>query len=209
MGNIAALEWARLGQNYVRSMILLDTAGQQSSLRSVTPPDQQYFGASSSMALPSCFDEIDDRFRHGFDGERTTAISKQSSPRAIEFLHDRPDKPLGFDTDCYVHILDKIKSYNVALGRLSKSLDREEGLNEVLAQVKQPSLVIGIRAGDHLATAEKVLPYKQTPHVEFVLIEKEEGTNASLLEAEQLDALFHSFFQSVSAGTLGKDLDTQ
>ncbi|KAI1148905.1 Alpha/Beta hydrolase protein [Nemania diffusa] len=184
MGNITATEWVQLGQDYVRAVVLLETNGSHNSL----------------MSFPGsgCW-----RFS---DRDRATPTSEQRSSGTLKILYEEPEKPGDFDVECYMYMLDKINYF------ISGLENQEYGLKGLLAQIKQPTLVVGVSKQHRDKATGRELLNETLPSENFVLIEKEEGINGSLLEAEQLDALFHSFFHSISSccwKLVGPESDTE
>jgi len=176
MGNITAMEWAQLGPDYVRAMVLLETNGSHNS--------------SFSFAGNRCW-QLSDTEPPTPPSEKGQA--EQDDSGALEILCDQPDNPGGFDVECYMYMLDKINAYMSALE------NREGGLGALLTRVTQPTLVVAVSKDRKDTAKERELLYEGLPSKDFVLIEKEEGIDGSLLEAEQLDAHFHSFFHSISS----------
>ncbi|KAH6640020.1 Alpha/Beta hydrolase protein, partial [Truncatella angustata] len=83
MGNMLALEWARLGQDYVRAIALTEATGVRSGLRSFGWVDDQQSNTSSGAKLKTSFYDIDTGYPQGLESEQTPVASKHSSPQLL------------------------------------------------------------------------------------------------------------------------------
>ncbi len=77
-----------------------------------------------------------------------------------------------------MYMLDQINSY------ISDLEHQESGLKVVLAQIKQRTLA-GVSKHRHDTATRRELMRENLPRKNLVLVEKEEGIDGSLLEAER------------------------
>lgn len=98
-----------------------------------------------------------------------------------------------FDANCYLHILDKIDSHDITRGR-SSNLSDGEAVKEVLGQIQQPTLVIGIPTDGLYPISEQVTLFENIPDATFALVKSKDGHDGFLLEGEQINTILHSFF---------------
>ncbi|KAH8797966.1 putative homoserine O-acetyltransferase [Xylogone sp. PMI_703] len=101
-----------------------------------------------------------------------------------------------FDVDCYLHILNKINSHDITRGRCSNP-SYDEAIKEVLNQIQQPTLVIGISTDGLYPICEQVELFENIPNATLALVESDDGHDGFLLEGEQLNTILHSFFDQV------------
>ncbi|KAF4628900.1 hypothetical protein G7Y89_g9248 [Cudoniella acicularis] len=98
-----------------------------------------------------------------------------------------------FDANCYLHILDKIDSHDITRGR-SSNLSDGEAIKEVLGQIQQPTLVIGIPTDGLYPISEQLALFEKIPNATFASVESKDGHDGFLLEGEQMNIILHSFF---------------
>ncbi|KAH6634507.1 Alpha/Beta hydrolase protein, partial [Chaetomium sp. MPI-SDFR-AT-0129] len=102
-----------------------------------------------------------------------------------------------FDTNCYLHILDKIDSHDIARGRcpLTNSAVEEDGeaIKMVLGRILQPTLVVGIPTDGLYPVCEQYALYEGIPNAAFAQLRSEDGHDGFLLEAEQMNQLLLLF----------------
>jgi homoserine O-acetyltransferase len=97
-----------------------------------------------------------------------------------------------FDANCYLHLLDKIDSHDITRGRCG-DLSDSDAMKEVLGQIQQPALVVGIPTDNLYSLSEQVALFEGMPNATFATLESEDGHDGFLLEGEQLNNLLHTF----------------
>ncbi|KAI1148900.1 acetyl coenzyme A:deacetylcephalosporin C o-acetyltransferase [Nemania diffusa] len=98
-----------------------------------------------------------------------------------------------FDANCYLHLLDKIDSHDISRGRCA-GLSDSDAMKEVLGQIQQRALVVGIPTDGLYPLCEQVALFEGMPNATFATLESEDGHDGFLLEGEQLNDLLSKFF---------------
>ncbi|KAG4260334.1 homoserine O-acetyltransferase [Fusarium proliferatum] len=97
-----------------------------------------------------------------------------------------------FDANCYLHILDKIDSHDIARGRYP-GLSDDEALLKVLGQIRQRTLVVGVPTDGLYPLSEQVFLSQGLKNATFATLQSDDGHDAFLIEGEQLNELLRSF----------------
>jgi len=119
---------------------------------------------------------------------------KHGTFSAQSYLRYQGDKfNARFDANCYLHLLDKIDSHDITRGR-GAGLGDGEAMKEVLGQIQQRSLVVGIPTDGLYPLCEQMALYKDLPNATFATLESEDGHDGFLLEGDQLNDLLHTFY---------------
>ncbi|KAI0391244.1 acetyl coenzyme A:deacetylcephalosporin C o-acetyltransferase [Xylariaceae sp. FL0594] len=169
MGNLTAMEWADLGPDYVRAVVLLDGNGADNTRIS-------FPGNSNGGRTPT-------------DAEPPTPPSETDLPEKDlwgalgDIPRDQTNKSRAFDAECHTYMLDKIKASMLVYET---------------KRIIQPTLVVRVGNGRRDSSKGREWWHAHLANRNCVMIEKEEGIEGSLLEAEQLDAHLHSFFQTAT-----------
>ncbi|CCT68259.1 probable homoserine O-acetyltransferase [Fusarium fujikuroi] len=100
-----------------------------------------------------------------------------------------------FDANCYLHILDKIDSHDIARSRYP-GLSDDEALLKVLGQIRQRTLVVGVPTDGLYPLSEQVFLSQGLKNATFATLQSDDGHDAFLIEGEQLNELLRSFFGS-------------
>jgi homoserine O-acetyltransferase/O-succinyltransferase len=100
-----------------------------------------------------------------------------------------------FDANCYLHILDKIDSHDIARGRY-QSLSDDEAILKVLSQIRQRTLVVGVPTDGLYPLSEQIVLSQGLRNATFATVQSDDGHDAFLIEGEQLNELLRSFFSS-------------
>lgn len=93
-----------------------------------------------------------------------------------------------FDANCYIAITRKLDTHDVSRNRASS-------VKEALAQIEQPSLVLGIESDGLFTFAEQEEIAQGIPHARLGKIDSPEGHDAFLLQFEQVNNYLLSFFR--------------
>ncbi|KAI0391239.1 acetyl coenzyme A:deacetylcephalosporin C o-acetyltransferase [Xylariaceae sp. FL0594] len=122
---------------------------------------------------------------------------KHGTFSAQSYLRYQGDKfNARFDANCYLHLLDKIDSHDITRGRFP-GLSDDEAMREVLGQIRQPSLVVGIPTDGLYPLREQMALCRDMPNATFAVLESEDGHDGFLIEGEQLNYLLHTFFAAM------------
>lgn len=108
---------------------------------------------------------------------------------AQSYLRYQGNKFVGrFDANCYIAITRKLDTHDV-------SRDRASTVQEALAQIEQPTLVLGIES-DGLFTIQDQLEIAESiPGAKLGKIDSPEGHDAFLLQFEQVNKYLLDFFR--------------
>jgi homoserine O-acetyltransferase/O-succinyltransferase len=121
---------------------------------------------------------------------------KHGTFSAQSYLRYQGDKfNARFDANCYLHLLDKIDSHDITRGRCA-GLSDGEAMKEVLGQIRQRSLIVGIPTDGLYPLCEQMALYKDLPNATFATLESEDGHDGFLLEGDQLNGLLHTFYEN-------------
>jgi homoserine O-acetyltransferase/O-succinyltransferase len=143
--------------------------------RSIHPEhtDPQFHGATE-LAPPGPPTSVSDR-KHA-----STHFSAQS------YLRYQGDKFVKrFDSNCYIAITRKLDTHDVSRYRVPQN--SENPVAEALAQIKQPTLVLGIESDGLFTFAEQEELARSIPNARLRKIDSPEGHDAFLLQFEQVN----------------------
>ncbi|KAK2129349.1 Alpha/Beta hydrolase protein [Fusarium oxysporum II5] len=100
-----------------------------------------------------------------------------------------------FDANCYLHILDKIDSHDIARVRYP-SLSDDEAILKVLSQIRKPTLIVGVPTDGLYPPSEQIFLSQGLKNATFATLQSDGGHDAFLIQDEQLNELLRSFFGS-------------
>ena len=175
------------------------------SISSVPFTDPQFHGATT-LSPPTTPTLSRDSKR------ATTYFSAQS------YLRYQGEKFVKrFDSNCYIAITRKLDTHDVSRYRVPS--DTPNAIAVALAQIRQPTLVIGIESDGLFTFAEQQEIAASIPNSRLRTIDSPEGHDAFLLQFEQVNRHILDFFDEIlpdimgsigidDSGINGKDLDT-
>jgi len=206
MGGMQALEWSFYGE-YVRALVPIGVGGRHSAwciawseaqrqtifadaawqgghYREECPPAAG-LAAARMMAMISyrSFTSFQERFGRSHAGVNGSV----ESPFNVEsYLHHHGKKLVNrFDANCYVYLTRLMDSHDVARGR-----GRYE---DVLGQIRQEALVIGIRSDVLYLLEEQEELAEYLPNAELAILEANHGHDTFLIEQETLSDIVLSW----------------
>jgi homoserine O-acetyltransferase/O-succinyltransferase len=145
--------------------------------------DPQFHGATES-APPGLLTSVSNR-KHA-----STYFSAQS------YLRYQGEKFVKrFDSNCYIAITRKLDTHDVSRYRAPQN--SANPVAEALAQIKQPTLVLGIESDGLFTFAEQEELAKQIPNARLKKIDSPEGHDAFLLQFEQVNKHILEFLREV------------
>lgn len=100
-----------------------------------------------------------------------------------------------FDTNCYIAITRKLDTHDVCRHRVRAT--SEDPVHEVLSQIKQPALVLGIESDGLFIFEEQKEIAAGIPDSRLKRIDSTEGHDAFLLQFEQVNRYIIEFFREV------------
>jgi homoserine O-acetyltransferase len=100
-----------------------------------------------------------------------------------------------FDGNCYIAITRKLDTHDVSRGRVSP--DSETPMKDALAQIKQPTLIIGIESDGLFTFDEQQELAAGIPNARLRKIDSPEGHDAFLLQFEQVNHHILEFLNDV------------
>lgn len=103
-----------------------------------------------------------------------------------------------FDANCYIAITRKLDSHDVSRGR-------GDNIEAALAQIKQPTLVIGISSDGLFTFAEQEKLAENIPNAVLKEITSPEGHDAFLLEFAEINTLIVDFLRTHHADILTQE----
>jgi len=108
---------------------------------------------------------------------------------AQSYLRYQGDKFVGrFDANCYVSITRKVDTHDI-------SRDRADTVEEALAMIAQPTLVVGIGSDGLFTASEQEEIANNIPNSQLEWIESNDGHDAFLLEFKQMEDLLIKFMK--------------
>jgi homoserine O-acetyltransferase len=105
-----------------------------------------------------------------------------------------------FDSNCYIAITRKMDTHDVSRGRAPT-------VAEALAQIEQPTLVLGIESDGLFTFAEQEEIAAHVPNARLERIDSPEGHDAFLLQFEQVNSYVLKFLQETLPDIMGKEGD--
>jgi homoserine O-acetyltransferase len=102
-----------------------------------------------------------------------------------------------FDANCYIAITRKLDTHDVSRNRAST-------VREALAQIEQPTLVLGIESDGLFTIAEQEELAQCIPNGRLEKIDSPEGHDAFLLQFEQVNNYLLGFFREFLADIMDK-----
>lgn len=103
-----------------------------------------------------------------------------------------------FDSNCYIAMTRKLDTHDV-------SRDRAGTIAEALAQIEQPTLVLGIESDGLFTFAEQEELAQHIEHARLERIDSPEGHDAFLLQFEQVNHYILDFLRDVLPDIMSKD----
>ncbi|KAK5164415.1 hypothetical protein LTR04_001924, partial [Oleoguttula sp. CCFEE 6159] len=185
-----------------RSSSNADMASSVSSLQSldgggptVTVTDPQFHG---STPLPARLPSSASASSHNNKKRTPTYFSAQS------YLRYQGEKFIKrFDANCYIAITRKLDTHDVSRGRLPASSSSPstataaDPVAAALAQIQQPTLILGIQSDGLFTFAEQQELAAAIPRAALKTIDSSEGHDAFLLEFEQVNRFVLDFLTLV------------
>ena len=102
-----------------------------------------------------------------------------------------------FDSNCYIALTRKLDTQDISRGRVSDT-DARPPIEQALAQIEQPVLVIGIESDLLFPVSEQMRLAKGIRNARFRTIASSEGHDAFLLSTEQVSQHIVDFMQCTS-----------
>jgi homoserine O-acetyltransferase len=119
-----------------------------------------------------------------------------------------------FDANCYIAITRKLDTHDVSRNRdfAASSQGSEDGYDQdplrgALAEIKQPTLILGIESDGLFTFAEQRVLAACIPNATLKEIVSSEGHDAFLLEFEQVNNHLITFMDEVLPDIMGKEPD--
>lgn len=109
---------------------------------------------------------------------------------AQSYLRYQGDKFIRrFDANCYLHLLTKLDSHDVTLGRTSllRDSDEDEVLTSVLSKAPTGALVLGVASDGLFLPAEQTRLAKSLPDASLHLLQSTDGHDGFLLEFDEMN----------------------
>ena len=223
MGGMQALEWALYG-DFVQAIAPIAVGGRHSAWcigwseaqRQAIYADPRWQGGRYKAARPPAaglaaarmMAMVSYRSRTSFEGrfgrERMAgAQNGQAAPFTVEsYLRYQGQKLVErFDPLCYVRLTELMDTHDVARGRGPYA--------DVLAQVRQPALVVGIDTDVLYPLEEQEELARLLPNAELAVLASPHGHDAFLIELDQLNRLLQTWMSDhleVSVSSTGPAL---
>ncbi len=127
-------------------------------------------------------------FKQRFARDHMTNSAGEDVLSVNSYLHYQGDKLVQrFDANCYVHLTLQMDSHDVARGR--------GAYPEVLGQLNQPALVVGIESDVLYSLPEQEELAKHMPGASLALLPSIHGHDAFLIELEALNTLVYDWMK--------------
>jgi homoserine O-acetyltransferase len=211
MGGMTALEWPLLfGKEHVQSIVVIAAPARQSAWgaawaenqRCTIRCDPKFRGGrynlndppASGLAAARMAALLTYRTHYSFEKRFGRHGMSEAACLSQSYLQYQGNKfNARFDANCYLHILDKIDSHDITRSRCAPGLPKDEAIKKVLAQISQPTLVVGIATDGLYPLCEQYTLYENIPNAAFAKLHSEDGHDGFLLEAAQLNDLLRLF----------------
>ena len=102
-----------------------------------------------------------------------------------------------FDSNCYIALTQKLDTHDISRGRVSDT-DARPPIEQALAQIEQPVLVIGIESDLLFPISEQMRLAEGIRNARFRTIASSEGHDAFLLSTDQVGQHIVGFMQAIS-----------
>jgi homoserine O-acetyltransferase len=147
---------------------------------------------------------------------RTADAAKSRTPTyfsAQSYLRYQGEKFINrFDANCYIAITRKLDTHDVSRGRLPSTEHYPTPAAQVraaLAQIAQPTLILGIQSDGLFTFAEQEELAAAIPNAALKTIESSEGHDAFLLEFEQVNRHLVGFLEETLPDIMGRVPDLE
>ncbi|KAG9725753.1 homoserine O-acetyltransferase, partial [Aureobasidium melanogenum] len=110
-----------------------------------------------------------------------------------------------FDANCYIAITRKLDTHDVSRGRLPADSQTTTPVADALAQIEQPTLVLGIQSDGLFTYAEQKELAAAIPNAVLKNIDSPEGHDAFLLEFEQVNRFVLDFLHEVLPDMMARE----
>lgn len=204
MGGMQVLEWAFYG-DFVRGIVPLATSGRHSAWciglsetqRQAIYADPLWQGGhydpenppAQGLSVARMMAMVSYRSHGSFQtrfGRQPAPESSDASFSAESYLRYQGNKLVErFDANCYVSITKQMDTHDVARGRGEYA--------EVLGQLEQPALVIGVDSDVLYPLEEQEELAALLPNAELAVLQSPHGHDAFLIELETLNELVQSW----------------
>lgn len=155
--------------------------GEGNESSGAATPDPQFHGPTAAEDTPGGKESL----TGGATPPTSTYFSAQSYLRyqATKFVK-------RFDSNCYIAMTRKLDTHDV-------SRSRADSVAEALAQIQQPTLVLGIESDGLFTFAEQQELAAHIPNCRLERIDSPEGHDAFLLQFEQVNRYILAFLREV------------
>jgi len=149
-----------------------------------------------------------------FNGAKEMSVEQNNSKKKIttfysaqSYLRYQGDKFIKrFDANCYIAITRKLDTGDVTRNRTdSTGYPSQEQVDEALAMIRQPTLVLGIKSDGLFTYAEQQELAAAIPNSELKTIDSAEGHDAFLLEFRQVNEFILDFMKRELAGIMERE----
>ncbi|RAH65876.1 homoserine O-acetyltransferase [Aspergillus aculeatinus CBS 121060] len=216
MGGMHVLEFAHFGTEYVKSIIPIATSASYSAWGigwgemqrqciyidprfrdgrySRNDPPKQGLAAARMAAMLSYRSQKSFQTRFGrkvHDGAiETTAKESQLAPLAVQsYLQYQGTKFVDrFDANCYIALTHKLDTHDI-------SRDRSPTVQDSLATIKQPALILSIETDVLFTIEEQLQLHRWIPNSIHRAIISDDGHDGFLLETDQINRFIGSFLK--------------
>jgi homoserine O-acetyltransferase len=199
MGGMQVLEWG-FHTDLVKALCPIAVGGRHSAWCIAWSASQRQAIISDPKWKGGCY-PADDPPAHGLSVARMMAMISYRSQSSFEKrfgrarMKDNPGEPMAvesylqyqgeklvarFDANCYIALTRQMDSHDVACGRGTYP--------EVLKDIKQPTLVVGIDSDILYPLAEQHELVQYMPSAEMAVLTSPDGHDAFLIDFEQLSA---------------------
>lgn len=219
MGGMLALEWAFFGHEYVRSIVAIATASQQTAW-AIGWGETQRQAICSDSRYQSGYYSFENSPVAGLEAARMAALLTYRSRDSFERRFGRKkvttlnhDSPWGrrkeslfatqtylryqakkfserFDSNCYISLTEKLDTHDISRGRA-------ETIEEALALIRQPVLVAGVQSDGLYTLADQEKIAQTVPNAKLKEITSNDGHDAFLIESDQLNEMIKQFLVDV------------
>jgi len=207
MGGMQVLEWAFQG-DFVRAIIPIAVGGRHSAWcigwseaqRQAIYADPRWRGGYydpddppvHGLAIARMIAMISYRSYQSFEARfgRRRMLRGEEERFAVEsYLHYQGEKLVRrFDANCYVRLTQKMDTHDVSRGR--------GPYPEVLAEVRQPALVVGIDSDVLYPLAEQEELATHLPNASLYVLHSPHGHDAFLIETQTLNEVLRKWISA-------------
>jgi homoserine O-acetyltransferase/O-succinyltransferase len=199
MGGYQALEWCLMEPSIIKNQFLLTTSAAESAWgiaihaaqRLAIEADATWLqagGGANGLKAARAFGMVTYRsYKQYHQAQANTDFNKLDDFRAASYIQYQGQKIVSrFNAQSYWALTKSMDSHNIARGRA-------DSINQALALITQPTLIIGISSDVLCPTLEQQMLASYIPNSQLHIIDSLYGHDGFLTETEKVTTLLQSW----------------